>query len=267
MLIHFTKSIQSLSSIVRNGFLYLHNETGVLGPAAYDAFGISADDQSNGMVCFTELSPGETGDHQSKFGNFGVGVSKQWLMKHNAQKVMYVPLGSKPYHLLVSTLKSLAPQKLYGEQRDKYLATNQFLGALALTDIIHAGQAGASPEYMKFLEVFAWTQTDKDIAQLEWRVRNPRPYRFKGNPTRKQLIDLLVSCLSDSDVPDEIDGLYLYTIDGSVQLVCTGKYSLALKLPKEEIQALFCPQEFTDAIKSALDDAGMHNVELITTGK
>lgn len=268
MLIHFTKNIEALSSITSNGFLYLHNETGILGPAVRDAFGIeAADSQSNGMICFTELSPSESHSHQSKFGKFGVGVSKEWLVENDAQKVTYVQIGSESYNSLVVMLKSLAPKTLWGVPTEKYLADpkSRFMGVQALTVAQWALQTGASREYVEFLETLTWTQTDRDEAEREWRVRNPKPYRFLGSPGRQQQIDLLVNCISDANVQDEFEGLLNYTIDGSVQLACVGKLSLVLQLPKEKIRALFCPEEYGPTIQAALIRAGLSHIPVIVS--
>lgn len=267
MLIHFTKSIESLDSIVRKGFLYLHNETGVLGPAAREAFNIEADCQSSGMICFTELPSSETRNHQSIFGKFGLGVSKKWLLGKNARKVTYVSIGSTHYKSVVATLKLLAPKTLWGVPTLKYLeaAETRFMGAQALTNTEWALQAGASYEYIAFLKTLDWMQTDRDTAQREWRVRNPKPYRFLGRPSRQKQIDLLVNCIYDANVPDEVDGLLQYTIDGTMRLACTGKLSLALHLPSEQIRTIFCPELFVPVVQNAIASTGLTHVLVNTS--
>lgn len=54
----------------------------------------------------------------------------------------------------------------------------------------------------------------------------------------------------------------MYTIDGSVELACVGKLSLVLPLPKDEIKTLFCPYEYEEQIRSALNIAGINNIPI-----
>lgn len=268
MLIHFTKTIEALDSITRNGFLYLHNETGVLGPAIQQSFGIEdADCQSNGMVCFTELSPDDTFDHQLKYGRFGVGVSKNWLIGRGAKKVTYVEIGGSSYNNLVGKLSAVAPKYLYGVSTKDYLANSRTrsIGIQALTSDNWAKDSGADDEYVELLNYLAWTQTDIDIADKEWRVRNPRPFRVVGRASRMEQVELMLSSVSNPNVPDEFDGLIKSTINGSIELACTGRLSLVLPLPKEVIQAIFCPVEFAGIIQSALVNSQLSHIPIYSS--
>ena len=266
MLLHFTKSMEALSSITSNGFLYLHNETGVLGPAARDAFGIdAADTQSSGMICFTELSESEISGHQDKYGKFGAGISKAWLVANGAGKVNYVQIGGPIYTSFVERLKSLAPKTLYGISTQEYLANpdTRFNGTQALTSPKWASVVGASEEFVSLLESLEWTQIDRDAAEREWRIRNPKPYAFKGRPSRQEAVALLVNCILDPNIPDQVEGVMLYTINGKHQLMCPGKSSLALRLPAEQIQALFCPHDHRPVVDTALGEAGANHIRVV----
>lgn len=134
--------------------MYLHNETGVLGPAAKEVFGIEVDTQSSGMICFTDLSHGDTDAHQLKFGRFGVGISKDWLIEQGARRVSYVEIGGTAYNGLVGKMKELAPETLWGTPTNEYLndRNQRFIAAQALTVRQWALNAGIAPEYVSFLE-------------------------------------------------------------------------------------------------------------------
>lgn len=267
MLIHFTRKIEALDSILCNGFLYLHNETEVLGPVAQEALGINADSQSNGMICFTELPQSNLSGHQNDFGRFGVGVSKDWLIQKNAQKVVYVPVGSEVYKTMVTTMKSLAPKTLSGKRTDELLACQEtrYSAIRDLTNIKFAKLAGASLEYLDFLESFEWMQTEAHVAEMEWRIRNPKPYRFSGQPNRQQQIELLVNCVSDPNIQDNCEGMQKYTVDCRVELILTGKLSLVLPLPKEQIRAIFCSEDNALLIRDAFLNAGLGHIPIITS--
>ncbi len=263
MLIHFTKSLSALDSITRNGFLYLHNETGILGPAIQAAFGVSDfDSQSNGMVCFTEIPSEQTASHQEVYGQYGVGVSKEWLIANNARKVVYVEPTEDALESLVQELRDNEP-RLRGipilELLSDASTRQDAIFALSGTFTSEADKL-ENRGYLRILEYLSWSQTHQDVAEAEWRIRNPRPYRFTGAPTRKQQIDLLVSCISDKKVQDVFDGLVNYTLDGEAGLVCVGRLSLVLPLPRQAIRAIFCPKGDAGRIRYALWDSGMSHV-------
>lgn len=269
MLIHFTSSVEALNSILVNGLLYLHNETGVLGPAFKNIFDIEqAEDQSNGMICFTELGPNKTINHQSTFGSFGVGISKEWLISHNAQKVEYVEIGGDTYNTIITKLKLLTPSTLRGIPLNELLENpkTRFEAITALTGrMTTVDDLKANPEYFKIFRYLMFTQTDKDMAQMEWRIQNPNPQRFMGKPTQKQKIELLLSSITNNNLQNNVNGLAITTIGDDVSLASTGKLSLVFPIPKEKINALFCPENYVEMFKSALGKAGLASIPIYSS--
>ncbi|MDT8375920.1 MAG: abortive infection system antitoxin AbiGi family protein, partial [Mariprofundaceae bacterium] len=218
------------------------------------------------MICFTDLRSNNTSDHQSDFGSFGVAVSKQWARSHGAKKVTYIELDSDKFNSYFDIIKRYAPDEFNGVSVQTLLDNpeTRFSAEMALTSKNWAQRAGIHPEYIKMLSALEWTQTSEHVAQSEWRIRNPRPYTFTSEATRKERIDLLVNCLS-SNLQDEVEGLVNYTIDGTVSLACTGKHSLVLPLPVDQIQALFCPKKYEQQIWSALFTNSLQHIRLITS--
>jgi len=135
---------------------------------------------------------------------------------------------------------------------------------MALTSKHWAQRIGAHPEYIMILSTLEWTQTNEHEAQSEWRIRNPRPYRFTSEATQKQRIDLLVNCLT-SYIPDQAEGIINFTIDGSVSLTCTGKHSLVLPVPLDQVLALFCPKEYEYKLWTTLYSNRLHNIKIVTS--
>jgi hypothetical protein len=255
MLLHFTRTFDALASILNTGFLYLHNETGVLGPAAREAFGIEiADDQSSGMICFTEMSAAEASPHRAKYGQYGVGISKQWLIKQGARRVQYVEVGSATYRNYVREMQRSAPSEIRGRPIREVLTdpTACFDAKVALTSPGFARFHGASDTYLSLLRRLQWTQTSRDTAEREWRVRNPRPYAFEGRPSRKDAIDLLLNALNNPSIPEHANGLLKTTVDMKTVLACTGRASLALSVPLKEVRAIFCTSEYQPMIEGLL---------------
>ena len=267
MLLHFTRSFEALASIVGLGFFYLHNETGVLGPAANKAFGIGmADEQSSGMICFTELHPRETRKHRDTYGQFGVGVNKDWLVQRGARKVTYVEIGSSRYEDYVSRLRSLAPKLLHGRPMKECIGDPQtrFQAMLALTKPTWSARAGADEAYVKLLDHLQWTQTSRSVAEREWRVRNPRPYALKGRPTRKETIDLFTHCIENPQVPMFMQGMMQLTLDMKTVLMFSGKAALVLTVPLAQIEAVFCTPEYVSAFHDTFANHGARHIKVIT---
>jgi abortive phage resistance protein AbiGi (putative antitoxin) len=268
MLVHFTNSLETLDSIVRNGFLFLHNETGVLGPLLKEIYNVDgADDHTNGMVCFTELT-GHLREHQKMFGEFGIGVSKSWLQTHGASKVQYIDISGQKFQEIVARVRSVAPKKFGGVpikelllDPDKSFRTLlSLIGPYVPTDAYKANRP-----YYDLIAQFPFTQVQRDIAQREWRVVNPNPYTFVGEGSKQAKIDLLVNCINDKNVHDSFEGMVNYTIDGKLQLgIGGGKNSLVLRIPIGEICAIYCPEDFKDQITDALLLSGLANIPVVT---
>jgi hypothetical protein len=268
MLSHFTKTKKQFYSIIQNGFLFLHCETGILGPMAKEVFSIdNVDDASSGMICFTEIDDVNNSEHIVDFGMFGIGLSKQWVISQGAKKVNYITVGSEDYHNLAKSMEVLAPTELYNTTREKYLTDpkTRHMGKISLTKISFARNAGANVEYLDFLETFDWMQTNRDVSQQEWRIRNPHPYAFTGRFSKEQQAKILINAINDPNVRDKVEGIMKYYLDefGDCITIVGGK-TLSLRIPSDKIEALFCPLDFKSELESQLELNPQLNIPIYT---
>jgi len=84
-LFHFTKSRETLQLILKNGFWprYCLEDVGWLGIP-------DADFVAYPMVCFCDIPLSRTDEHVTFYGDFGVGMSKEWAVKNNLNPVLYM---------------------------------------------------------------------------------------------------------------------------------------------------------------------------------
>lgn len=82
ILFHFTKK-DALPDILRNTFKVSYAREKITGPSAYREFAVP-------MVSFCDLKLSELKDHMSKYGNYGIGLTKEWANKKGLSPVMYV---------------------------------------------------------------------------------------------------------------------------------------------------------------------------------
>lgn len=87
-LFHFTKSIESLKSILSNGFYprYCLEDTSWLDwPGNKHAFP---------MVCFCDIPLSKMFEHVENYGSYGIGLSKEWGCSKLVVPVSYVSMGN-----------------------------------------------------------------------------------------------------------------------------------------------------------------------------
>lgn len=86
-LIHFTNDKEFLKGILENNFkIFNCNESIVLGGRRY-SWVIP-------MVSFCDIPLSEIKDHISKYGHYGVGMTKEWAIKQGLNPVLYMAQNS-----------------------------------------------------------------------------------------------------------------------------------------------------------------------------
>ena len=100
-LFHFTKNLSVLKDILKNGFWprYCLEDIGWYSnnPNAQSAYPI---------VCFCDIPLSRVDEHVDFYGNFGLGLTKEWAKLNKLSPVLYVNEGSS---------QQLALKKLFGE--------------------------------------------------------------------------------------------------------------------------------------------------------
>lgn len=97
-LFHFTRSLDILKSVLKDGFWprYCLEDVEWQGREENDFIAFP-------MVCFCDIPMSRISEHVNFYGNFGIGLTKEWGAKNNLNPVFYFS-GDNPLH---GALKSL----------------------------------------------------------------------------------------------------------------------------------------------------------------
>jgi hypothetical protein len=164
-LVHYTKTPQVVSAILRAGFLLVPNRRDLIQRLIRTREFISREPQQFGMVSFTELRVEDATGHRETFGEYGIVMSWEWVIEHAAQRVMYIGEGSVLQTF--SWLFEFATQELERNSGDK---APQFAGFSKVA-------AGAySQLYMHLLTLYEFMEPERNSSQVEWRIVNTLPH-------------------------------------------------------------------------------------------
>ncbi|MFG0461582.1 abortive infection system antitoxin AbiGi family protein [Pseudomonas sp. yb_1] len=119
-LFHFTKSLEILKSVLKNGFWprYCLEDVEWQGREENDFIAFP-------MVCFCDIPMSRISEHVNFYGSFGLGLTKEWGAKNNLNPVFYFS-GDNPLH---GALKSLTRtiSGLEGAQNKKGLMDIRYI--------------------------------------------------------------------------------------------------------------------------------------------
>ena len=111
-LFHFTRSRATLESILMSGFWprYCLEDVAWLGISDRDYVAYP-------MVCFCDIPLSRTDEHVAFYGEFGIGMSKEWAVRNQLNPVLYLA----GQNSLVRTIINLGefPDELTGEQQGR----------------------------------------------------------------------------------------------------------------------------------------------------
>lgn len=183
-LFHYTRRLETVSKILRNGFLMAPNRRElmeVLLPGA--SFG-EREPQQFGMISFTELDLGASTRHSENFGKFGICVTADWARRNGAHRVLYVDKHG-PVTESFRWLFELGHQELQIKHPDY---TDRILENDALSALY-------AQIYSRLTAIYEFMEPAANAHQMEWRIVNPvRQYHDLSNRAR-----LLESLLKDAD--------------------------------------------------------------------
>jgi hypothetical protein len=99
MLIHLTKRVDTLTTILRDGHLRARKTYG----AAYNVEALAA---SQAVACFSELAALDSvANLAQRHGEFGLGFTKTWMQTRGAAPVWYLPRDSRVQVEFVNTVR------------------------------------------------------------------------------------------------------------------------------------------------------------------
>ena len=96
-LFHFTKNIEFLKDILVNGFWprYCLEDSGWYGGEGFNV--------AYPMVCFCDIPLSRVGDHVGFYGDYGIGVTREWAQTNELSPVLYISQNT-PVHSSLSSL-------------------------------------------------------------------------------------------------------------------------------------------------------------------
>lgn len=160
-LFHFTKGVEILKSILKNGFWprycledttwYTNSETQIAFP----------------MVCFCDIPLSRLDEHVRFYGEFGIGVSKSWALSNDCCPATYLPRNSQISSALLRITKGNLAEKGY------YKGSNGDMNALISNVKPIEGQMLVNGELIpkEFYQESEWRYVIKDtIARAKARV-------------------------------------------------------------------------------------------------
>jgi hypothetical protein len=131
VLFHFTKTLNNLKSILKNGFFPHYCPEYTLDPADKNAASKNRPPmRAAPMVCFCDLPISLICKHLNEYGSFGIGLRKDWGLKNGLAPVIYThPNAQTRAPILSLTAKAVKTVALTKDDPQVLAAyTKPFLG-------------------------------------------------------------------------------------------------------------------------------------------
>lgn len=225
-LVHYTKTVDAVVSILTNGFLLVPSPRGLIHQFLGSDLFREREPQQFGMTCFTEIPIDQAETHREQFGNFGIGVTWDWALRHSAQRVIYVsehgPLAEAFAFLFGRALLEMNAEVA------KYPDDGARLWGYA--NAAFASAFGCSM-WATMLKLYEYMQPEAQSSQFEWRIVQTFPYHFRA------------------DISDR-DGLRREAL----QIANMWRFT-ALSLEPRDVSMLICPKQEALALQSQLPNA------------
>lgn len=229
-LVHYTKSLENVVSILKKGFLLIPNKRGLIRTLVPDGPFADTEPQEFGMVSFAEIEPGKATEHRAAFGDFGVAVTWEWAARHYAQRVIYL----KQEGPVFEAFRSLFGMAKANLDRKIRFPENGML-TRAYTNRAMAGVQGAA-FWANLLTLYEYMEPAENSSQMEWRIVQKHPFTF-----------------SERDKPSNI----------AQALADAEKWGITrLKVTVEDVPFLICPTRHAKALRNALPK-GFEQIDIL----
>ena len=103
-LFHFTKDLNTIVSILETKFYPRLCLEDTVIPQFPFRLAIP-------MVCFCDIPLSQIADHTSKYGNYAIGIKKDWAIKQSVTPVLYVHENSLISNTIISEMRELGKKK------------------------------------------------------------------------------------------------------------------------------------------------------------
>lgn len=157
-LIHFTNSKEKLKSIFLENFrLGYCKEKHIIGDQETSAH--------VPMVSFCDIPLSQIKDHVSKYGNYGIGLTREWGIRNKLNPVLYVEQSS----LFSQSFRMAANFFLTKAQQDM---------ETVIRDDDYFNAVNALGEMLSYVKNYQANLTRKNDTVLEYRFADEREWRF-----------------------------------------------------------------------------------------
>lgn len=127
-ILHFTKRITFLKKILTGSFSISYcKEIFILNNVGYE-LGIP-------MVSFCDIPLSQILDHVHKYGNYGIGLSKEWAKSKGLNPILYMEQDSSSAKLIGPFLEHVIKNDEFGSVRIKYSLEKQSDGSSKIEEI------------------------------------------------------------------------------------------------------------------------------------
>jgi len=185
-LFHFTQKLETLFSILENGFWPQYCFEDINWVSDIDFYG-------NAMVCFCDISLSKLDEHTAFYGRFGIGMKRDWGIKKGLNPLLYISEKS----IISGSLKGLFSNP--NEHRD---ARFNVMASLAFTKPLHGRMKVGNKVLEKdFYEECEWRYVDTSHGGLlydEFNIKGidrnnqicrSNPLKFKPCDVRYLLVE------------------------------------------------------------------------------
>lgn len=233
-LIHHTKTGETVSAILQNGFAYVANRRQLCEELIEEHDFSDREPQQFGMISFRAYDGPPLPRHVDRFGGYGICVTEEWAASNAAQKVLYIdrsgPVFEAMRDLFISAYQEVKRiVTVYPDDQARAMAYHNKSMALALGAI----------DYANLLQLYEYIEPIENQYQNEWRICNQDPnYGISQN---------ISDAIADVSPPK-----------GWAQFLNVKKIQPA------DVDHLICPQGQANNLRSQLSQE-FRNLEIIET--
>lgn len=169
LLTHYTRDIESLSGILKNGFAWVSNKRCLIQRLVPEHDFSSFEPQQFGMISFTGLPPAAALSHRGRFGPYGIMMTADWARRHNARKVLYVP--TRGVGFIIWRVRFALG---YREAKRHVRYPGDGMWEMVYINRGVAGFSGAK-RWASLLGIYQYMEPKEHAYQREWRIVKEEP--------------------------------------------------------------------------------------------
>lgn len=124
-LFHFTRDIDILLNILRSKFYPRLCLEQIIMPELNLRLAIP-------MVCFCDIPLSQISEHVAKYGNYAIGIKKNWAIQQGVSPILYVHEKSLIPRTIFSEIKDLSPAVLKNPKGDAVVKMKRFVDTVCM---------------------------------------------------------------------------------------------------------------------------------------